>query len=183
MKVFGFAGWSGAGKTTLIERLIPCLNARGIRVSVIKHAHHRFDVDTPGKDSWRHREAGAEEILITAANRWVLMHELRGAQEPDLAEQLCRFGPVDLVLVEGYKSARLPKIEVHRSVTGKALLAATDPDIVAIACDPEDVLPALDEPVARRIVRLSLNDIDRIAAFIIAHPGLKGPFAPDPLPP
>ncbi len=171
MKAFGFAGWSGAGKTTLIERLIPRFSAQGIRVSVIKHAHHRFDVDTPGKDSWRHREAGAHEILITAENRWVLMHELRGAPEPDLHAQLRRFSPVDLVLVEGYKSARLPKVEVHRTEAGKPLLAADDPDIVAVASDAGERLAASWRG-GRGIGWLAIDDVDGIAAFVLAHPGL-----------
>ncbi|MGE0310460.1 MAG: molybdopterin-guanine dinucleotide biosynthesis protein B [Lautropia sp.] len=171
MKAFGFAGWSGAGKTTLIEQLIPRFTMRGIGVSVIKHAHHRFDVDTPGKDSWRHREAGAREILITAENRWVLMHELRGAPEPGLHAQLRRFEPVDLVLVEGYKSARLPKIEVHRGAAGKPLLAPTDPDIVAIASDVAE-RELRERLCGRDLGCLALDDVDGIADFVVAHPGL-----------
>ncbi len=108
MKVFGFAGWSGSGKTTLIEQLIPCIARRGLKVSVIKHTHHAFDVDKPGKDSWRHREAGASEILLVSDQRWVLMHELRGDPEPDLAAQLAIMSPCDLVLVEGFKSVQIP---------------------------------------------------------------------------
>ena len=112
MKVFGFAGWSGSGKTTLIEQVIPAITARGLRVSVIKHAHHGFDIDKPGKDSWRHREAGASEILLVSDQRWVLMHELRGAPEPDLDAQLAHLSPCDLVLVEGFKAVQIPKLEV-----------------------------------------------------------------------
>ena len=109
MKIFGFAGWSGSGKTTLIEKLIPRFAKRGLRVSLVKHAHHTFDVDTPGKDSYRHRQAGATEILVSSSRRWVLMHELRGAQEPSFEEAVSRFSPCDLLIVEGYKFAPIPK--------------------------------------------------------------------------
>ncbi len=160
MRVFGFAGYSGAGKTTLIEQLIPRLIARGMTVSLIKHAHHRFEIDTPGKDSWRHREAGAHEVLITSDQRWVLMHELRGAPEPGLDEQLTRLSPCDLVLVEGYKFAPIPKIEVHRSGLGRPLLYPNDPTIVAVACDTAIEIP---------LPRLDLNDHDTIAAFVSNH--------------
>ena len=154
MKVFGFAGYSGSGKTTLIEQLIPRFVARGLRVSLIKHAHHAFDIDQPGKDSHRHREAGATEILLTSSNRWALMHELRGEPEPGLRDQLRLFSPCDLVLVEGYKSADIPKLEVHRPSTGKPLLHLNDPNIVAVASDSpiESSLPVLD-----------LNRLDDIA--------------------
>ena len=110
MKVFGFAGWSGSGKTTLVEKLIPEFTVRGLRVSVIKHAHHGFDLDKPGKDSWRHREAGAMQVLMLSNDRWVLMHELRGTPEPTLDEQLRLLEPCDLVLIEGYKAAAVPKM-------------------------------------------------------------------------
>jgi len=160
MRVFGFAGYSGAGKTTLIEQLIPRLIARGMTVSLIKHAHHRFEIDTPGKDSWRHREAGAHEVLITSDQRWVLMHELRGAPEPGLDEQLTRLSPCDLVLVEGYKFAHIPKIEVHRIGLGRPLLYPNDPTIVAVACDTAIEIP---------LPRLDLNDHDTIAAFVSNH--------------
>src|SRR3954449_859795 len=122
MKVIGLAGWSGAGKTTLLTRAIPHLIARGLRVSVIKHAHHKFDVDVPGKDSWMHREAGAEEVLVSSGKRWALMHELRGASEPRLPQLLAKLSPVDLVVVEGFKSEPHRKIEVHRIGNGKAML-------------------------------------------------------------
>ena len=160
MHVFGFAGFSGSGKTTLIEQLIPRLIARGLRVALIKHAHHEFDVDTPGKDSYRHREAGASEVLITSDQRWVLMHELRGDPEPGLAEQVGYLAPCDLVLVEGYKRAEIPKIEVHRSASGKPLLYPDDPFIIAVASDEEieTGLPLLD-----------INDPDAIATFIVAY--------------
>ena len=163
MKVFGFAGYSGTGKTTLIEQLIPRFVARGLRVSLIKHAHHAFDIDQPGKDSYRHREAGAGEVLITSAHRWVLMHELRGEPEPDLATQLARMSACDLVLVEGYKHASIPKLEIHRPSTGKPLLHPGDPDIVAVAADA---------PVTTALPVLDLNDYDAIVAFVAGRLGL-----------
>ncbi|HZH07301.1 MAG TPA: molybdopterin-guanine dinucleotide biosynthesis protein B [Lautropia sp.] len=169
MKVFGFAGYSGSGKTTLIEQLIPRFVMRGLRVSLIKHAHHSFDIDKPGKDSYRHREAGAGEILLTSASRWVLMHELRGEREPGLREQLRLFSPCDLVLVEGYKSADIPKIEVHRPSTGKPLLHPGDPNILAVASDAA---------IAASIPLLDLNDLDAIAEFIMGQRGLQIDAAP-----
>jgi molybdopterin-guanine dinucleotide biosynthesis protein B len=135
MKVIGLAGWSGAGKTTLLTRAIPHLIARGLRVSVIKHAHHKFDVDVPGKDSWLHREAGAEEVLVSSGRRWALMHELRDAPEPPLRELLTKMSPVDLVVIEGYKTDSHRKIEVHRAANGKPLLFPEDAAIVGIATD------------------------------------------------
>src|SRR5215468_11566308 len=135
MKVIGLAGWSGAGKTTLVTRVLPHLKARGLRVSVIKHAHHDFDVDVPGKDSWRHREAGAEEVLVSSGRRWALMHELRGAREPRLPELLAKMSRVDLVIVEGYKSEPHRKIEVHRAANGKPLLFPADAGIVGVVSD------------------------------------------------
>ena len=135
MKIFGFAGYSGSGKTTLIEKLIPLLTSRGITVSLIKHAHHTFDVDTPGKDSYRHRHAGCTEVLVTSSRRWVLMHELRGAAEPDLNGQLMHLSPCDLVLVEGFKHEPIPKIEVYRALVGEPLLHPHDTNIVAVASD------------------------------------------------
>jgi molybdopterin-guanine dinucleotide biosynthesis protein B len=160
MKTFGFAGWSGSGKTTLIEKLIPRFVARGLRVSLIKHAHHSFDVDQPGKDSYRHRHAGASEVLVTSSRRWVLMHELRGTQEPSFEEQLKRFSPCDLLIVEGFKHAPIPKLEVWRAQTGEALLHPQDSHVVAVASDAkvETKLPLLD-----------LNDDAGIAAFILNH--------------
>ncbi len=160
MKVFGFAGYSGSGKTTLIEQLIPRFVMRGLRVSLIKHAHHLFDIDRPGKDSYRHREAGAGEVLITSSQRWVLMHELREESEPTLEDQLARFGPCDLVLVEGYKHADIPKIEVHRPAHGRPMLSPQDPNIVAVATDA-----AIDSALPR----LDINDPDAIAQFILDH--------------
>ena len=126
MDVLGFAGYSGSGKTTLIERLLPRLVASGRRVSLIKHAHHAFDVDRPGKDSWRHREAGCTEVLVASAKRWALMHELRGSAEPSLDQHLARLSPCDLVLVEGWKHAAIAKLEVHRAEVGAPLLAPAD---------------------------------------------------------
>lgn len=160
MKVFGFAGYSGSGKTTLIEQLIPRFVLRGLRVSLIKHAHHLFDIDKPGKDSYRHREAGASEVLITSDQRWVLMHELRGEPEPSLHEQLVRFSPCDLVLVEGYKHAAIPKLEVHRPGLGKPMLHPDDPNIVAVATDAA---------IETRLPLFDLNRPDEIADFIIDH--------------
>lgn len=158
MKVVGFAGYSGSGKTTLLEQVIPLLIAAGQRVSVIKHAHHKVDVDQPGKDSWRHRQAGATEVLLTTDQRWVLMHELRGQPEPDIHQHLARMAPCDLVLVEGFKAADIPKIEVHRPATGKPLLHPDDPRIVAVACDT-----SLDVPLPV----IDLNDPAAVARFIL----------------
>src|SRR5688572_24499726 len=114
LKVFGFTGFSGSGKTTLLEQMIPLIVQKGLRVSLIKHAHHKFDVDHPGKDSYRHREAGCTEVMLVSGNRWALMHELRGDAEPTLEEQIARMSPCDLLLIEGYKNSDLPKIEIHR---------------------------------------------------------------------
>ena len=160
MKVFGFAGWSGSGKTTLIEKLIPRFVQRGLRVSLIKHAHHTFDVDHAGKDSWRHRQAGATEVLVTSSRRWVLMHELRGAQEPSFDEQLKHLSPCDLLIVEGFKHAPIPKLEVWRAVTGEGLLHPQDAHIVAVASDAK---------VDTRLPLLDLNDDAGIADFIVKH--------------
>jgi molybdopterin-guanine dinucleotide biosynthesis protein B len=157
MKVIGLAGWSGAGKTTLLSRVIPHLRGAGLRVSVIKHAHHKFDIDTPGKDSWRHREAGAQEVLVASSNRWALMHELRGEREPRLVELLQKLSRVDLVVIEGYKAEPLRKIEVHRSGNGKPFLFPTDPDIVGIAADV---------PVETGLPTVHLDDIAGVAAMM-----------------
>jgi len=135
MKVIGLAGWSGAGKTTLLSRVIPHLLKEGLRVSVIKHAHHAFDVDVPGKDSWIHREAGATEVLVSSSRRWALMHELRGADEPRLAELLAKMSSVDLVIIEGFKREPHRKIEVYRAANAKPVLFPDDPGIVGIATD------------------------------------------------
>jgi molybdopterin-guanine dinucleotide biosynthesis protein B len=162
-KVFGFAGYSGSGKTTLIERVIPQLVLQGLKVSLVKHAHHDFDLDTPGKDSYRHREAGASEVLVSGGRRWVLMHELRGAPEPDLDQQLARLSPCDLVLVEGYKTYPIPKMEVYRYQTNNPPLFPGDRNIVAVATD----VP-LDTPLPQ----FDLNDSAGVAAFIREYLGL-----------
>src|ERR1700687_5131674 len=135
MKVIGLAGWSGAGKTTLLSRVIPHLLGQGLRVSVIKHAHHNFDVDVPGKDSWVHRQSGAVEVLVSSGKRWALMHELREGTEPRLPELLAKLSGVDLVVVEGFKPEPHCKIEVHRLANGKPLLFPDDPGIAGIATD------------------------------------------------
>jgi molybdopterin-guanine dinucleotide biosynthesis protein B len=160
MQVFGFAGWSGSGKTTLIEKLIPRFAGRGLKVSLIKHAHHSFDVDQPGKDSYRHRHAGASEILVTSSRRWVLMHELRGTPEPSFDEQVRRISPCDLLIVEGFKHAPIPKLEVWRAVTGEPLLHPNDPHIVAIASDTR---------VETRLPQISLDDAAGVERFIVDY--------------
>jgi molybdopterin-guanine dinucleotide biosynthesis protein B len=159
MKVIGLAGWSGAGKTTLLTRVIPHFLEQGLRVSVIKHAHHAFDVDVPGKDSWAHRQSGATEVLVSSERRWALMHELRGAGEPKLPELLAKMSRVDLVVVEGFKKEPLHKIEVHRLANGKPTLFPDDADIVGIATDAA-LKTAL--PVAH------LDDIPAVAAMMLA---------------
>jgi molybdopterin-guanine dinucleotide biosynthesis adapter protein len=160
MRVIGFAGWSGAGKTTLIVRLIPELNQRGLSVSTIKHAHHNFDLDQPGKDSYEHRAAGAEEVVVASANRVALMRELRGAPEPSLRELLRLLNPVDLVLVEGFKRDPLPKIEIYRAANGKPPLYPDDRNIVALISDaaPSGGLP-----------HASIDDIASAADLVLAH--------------
>ncbi|WP_439579197.1 molybdopterin-guanine dinucleotide biosynthesis protein B [Elioraea sp.] len=168
MKVFGITGWSGSGKTTLLVRLIPALVARGLTVSTVKHAHHGFDVDRPGKDSYEHRRAGATEVLIGSANRWALMHELRGVPEPALPELLARMSPVDLVLVEGFKRNPHPKLEVWRAGTGKAPLFPEDAHILAVASDGGDV-PGCALP------QFGLDEIEAIAGFVIRTVGIAAP--------
>src|SRR6266705_4971296 len=135
MRIIGLAGWSGSGKTTLVAKVIPRIIARGLTVSTLKHAHHAFDVDQPGKDSHTHRMVGATEVLVSSANRWALVHELRGQAEPALDALLPKLAPVDLVIVEGFKRASLPKLEIYRESVGKPLLHPEDPNIVAIASD------------------------------------------------
>ena len=159
MNVIGIAGWSGAGKTTLLTRVIPCLTARGLRVSTIKHAHHGFDVDQPGKDSHTHRHAGATEVLISSANRFALMHELRGNREWTLDALLEKLSPVDLVLVEGFKTQAHPKLEVFRAVVKKPPLHPDDENIVAVASD---------EPLEARVPVISLDDIEAISDILVA---------------
>ncbi len=170
MKVIGLAGWSGAGKTTLLTRVIPLFRAQGLLVSVIKHAHHKFDVDMPGKDSWRHREAGAEEVLVSSGNRWALMHELRGAPEPRLPELLNKLSRVDLVVIEGYKAEPHRKIEVHRAANGKPFLFPDDRAIVGIASDVavETTLPVAhldDIPAIAAMMRRSAATLDEVLAM------------------
>ncbi len=164
MHIFGLAGYSGSGKTTLLERLIPFLTAQGLKLALIKHAHHDFDIDQPGKDSYRHRQAGATEVLVSSAQRWALMHELRGAEEPGLQAHLARLSPCDLVLVEGFKREPIPKLEIHRQANAKPLLFTQDPHIVAIATDApiETALPIFD-----------LNAIEAIGFFILKTTGLR----------
>jgi len=162
-RVFGFAGWSGSGKTTLIEQLIPRFVVRGLTVSLVKHAHHEFDLDQPGKDSFRHREAGCREVLITSGVRWALQHELRGQPELTLDEALQHLGPCDLALVEGFKTAPIAKLEVYRAGVGKPLLHPQDARIVAVASDA---------PLASTLPVLPLGDPDVVATFILRHLGL-----------
>ncbi len=160
MKIFGVTGWKNSGKTGLMERLITEFTARGLTVSSIKHAHHSFDIDHPGRDSYRHRDAGARQVLLASRNRWALMHELRDEDEPSLGDLLEQLSPVDLVLIEGYKRDRHPKIEAHRKETGQPLIAPEDETIVAVASDTS---VAIDRPV------LDLNDTAAIANFIAQH--------------
>jgi len=161
MRVIGLAGWSGAGKTTLLTRVIPVLVRRGLKVATVKHAHHEFDIDRPGKDSWLHREAGASEVAIVSGRRWALMHELRGEPEPPLADILAKLSPVDLVIVEGFKRHALPKLEVHRAAAGKPLIYPDDDCVVAIAADAP--LPQAPLPV------LMLDDVESIANVLQAE--------------
>ena len=159
MRIIGLAGWSGSGKTTLITKVIPRLIARGQRVSTLKHAHHGFDLDQPGKDSFMHRTAGATEVIISSARRFAILHELREEPEWDLSDLLAKLSPVDLVLVEGFKRDAFPKLEIHRKDNGKPLLHPDDPRIVAIASDTP--LPRAKVPV------IDLNDIERIVDVLI----------------
>lgn len=166
MKVIGIAGYSGSGKTTLIEKVIPELVGRGLRVSVIKHAHHEFDLDRPGKDSWRHREAGCTEVLVTSSRRWAILHELRGAAEPTLQDQLKRLSPCDVVIVEGFKVEPIPKVEVHRRAARTPLLYTEDRNVVAVATD---------EPLDTRLPQIAVDDAAAVAEFIVKHLGLERP--------
>lgn len=164
MKVFGLAGWSGSGKTTLVLGILPLLTGIGLRVSTVKHAHHHFDVDKPGKDSFRHREAGATEVLVASSSRWALMHELRDEAEPSVEDLLARMTPVDLLIIEGFKQHRHPKLEIHRPSVGKPPIWPNDPDIVAVASDV--ALEGVPVPV------LALDDHAAIVAFILSATGL-----------
>ena len=165
MKIFGFAGWSGSGKTTLIEQMIPRFVRSGLKVSLIKHAHHRFDVDHPGKDSFRLRAAGCSEVLVASKQRWALMHETGESEaEATLEQQIERLSPCDLLLIEGYKFYPLPKLEIYRAANGKPLLYTEDKHIVALATDT---------PVACDLPQFGLEDYDAIAAFVLATLELK----------
>jgi molybdopterin-guanine dinucleotide biosynthesis protein B len=169
MRIIGLAGWSGSGKTTLLTKVLPRLIARGIRVSTLKHAHHNFDVDRPGKDSFEHRSAGATEVLVVSGSRWALMHELRGAPEPALPELLRKLADVDLILVEGFKRETFPKLEIHRAANNKPLLQGEDEWIVAIASDVP--LPQAGVPV------IDLNDTEGIADLLLARAIAVGEIA------
>ena len=164
--IFGVVGWKNSGKTGLMERLVTEITGRGLTVSTVKHAHHTFDVDQPGKDSHRDRQAGAQEVLLVSGRRWALMHELRAEPEPPLEEMLRTLAPVDLVLIEGYKRDSHPKIEAHRVETGQPLIATDDPTVQAIASNVAH--PGMDRPV------FDLNDTRAIADFVLDRTGLTG---------
>jgi molybdopterin-guanine dinucleotide biosynthesis adapter protein len=166
MKLIAISGYSGSGKTTLIEKVIPCLVAAGYRVSLIKHAHHEFDVDVPGKDSHRHRMAGATEVLVSSSKRWVVMHELRGEVEPSLEAQLAHLSPCDVVIVEGWKHHAIPKIEVHRKLADKPLLFLDDKHVIAVATD---------ERLATNLPQFGLDDGAAVAKFIVDYLALNKP--------
>ena len=166
MKILGLAGWSGSGKTTLVARLLPMLTAHGLRVSTVKHAHHSFDMDKPGKDSYVHREAGATEVLVISEHRWALLHENGGTPEPSMNDLIAHMTPVDLLLVEGFKAHPHDKLEIYRPGNGKPLLANDDPNIVAVATDEVGAI-SVKVPV------FDLNDIAVIADFIIGHCGFR----------
>ncbi|MHA1597690.1 MAG: molybdopterin-guanine dinucleotide biosynthesis protein B [Alphaproteobacteria bacterium] len=165
MKIFGMVGWSGSGKTTLMVRLLPELIGRGYTVSTMKHTHHDVDLDRPGKDSFEHRQAGANEVLITSSKRWALMRELRDSPEPDMDDLIARIEPVDLLLIEGFKKHRHAKLEIHRAEADKPLICTDEPTIVGVATDVS--LGDLGLPV------LDLNDVAGIADFIIEFTGLE----------
>jgi molybdopterin-guanine dinucleotide biosynthesis protein B len=161
MRIIGLAGWSGSGKTTLVTKLIPAFKARALRVSTLKHAHHGFDLDKPGKDSFMHREAGATEVIISSARRWAILHELRDEEEWDLPDLVAKMSPVDLVVVEGFKRDPFPKLEVHRAANGKPLIQPEDPYVVAVASDTP--LPDAKVPV------VDLNDVEAVADLLLKH--------------
>jgi molybdopterin-guanine dinucleotide biosynthesis protein B len=173
MRIIGLAGWSGAGKTTLLAKVLPLIVARGLTVSTLKHAHHSFDLDQPGKDSHTHRAAGATEVLIASANRYALMHELRGAPEPSLHELLAKLSPVDLVVVEGFKAARYRKLEIFRAAVGKPALHLEDPLIVGIVSDtpfPAGARPVVSIDDAEAVVGLMLDHAEPIAEVLARAP-------------
>jgi molybdopterin-guanine dinucleotide biosynthesis adapter protein len=161
MRVIGLAGWSGSGKTTLITKVIPVLVGRGLKIATIKHAHHAFDIDRPGKDSWHHREAGAAEVVVASSRRWALVHELRDEPEPTLEELLARLSLADLVIIEGFKRHAHPKLEIYRAAVGKPLIYPQDDCVVAIASDAP--LPQAQLPV------LMLDDVEGIANVLQAE--------------
>ncbi len=165
MRVYGIVGWKNSGKTTLVERLVVEITGRGFSVSTIKHAHHTFDVDHEGKDSFRHRAAGAKEVLLASRNRWALMHEIRDEAEPPLSELLVKLSPVDLVLIEGYKRDNHAKVEAHRAETKQGLLAAKDATVTAVASNY--VVEGLSVP------QFDLDDITGIASYILKEVGLE----------
>jgi molybdopterin-guanine dinucleotide biosynthesis protein B len=170
MKVLGIVGWSSSGKTTLLTAMLPLLRASGLTVSTIKHTHHNFDMDRPGKDSYRHREAGAHEVLVVSGTRWALLHELEGP-EPSLPDLLAKLDPVDLVLVEGYKSHAFPKLEVHRPALGKPPIWPETPDVIAIASDTladrsADFAVGARPDIGDRVL-LPLNQPHLVAAWIM----------------
>lgn len=174
MRIIGLAGWSGSGKTTLIKKLIPSLIARGSSVSTLKHAHHGFDLDQPGKDSFFHRTAGATEVIISSARRWAILHELREEPEWDLPALVAKMSPVDLVLVEGFKRDAFPKLEIHRAANGKPLIHPDDPHIVAIAADialPQAKIPVIDLNNVEAIADLLLKNAAPVAAISAAARG------------
>jgi len=164
VKIFGITGWKNAGKTTLVAKLVTELKTRGFSVSTVKHAHHKFDLDQPGRDSYQHREAGAQEVLISSGKRWALMHELDGGAEYSLDDLLAKMTPVDIVLIEGFKNDAHPKIECHRATSEMPLVSATNKTIVAVASDVDVNTGGLK--------RLNLNDITQIADFVMAETGL-----------
>ena len=161
MKIIGISGWSGNGKTTLLDKLIPQLNERGFTVSTLKHAHHKFDIDHEGKDSYRHRMAGAAEVMISSSNRWALIHEHRNRPETSFTDLVAKMSPVDILLVEGFKTEDFPKIEIWREDTNSAFLHIDDKTVVAIAADID--LPNSPIPV------LNLNKAENVADFIVTY--------------
>ena len=173
MKLYGVTGWKNSGKTTLLSRLVAEIAGRGVAVSTVKHAHHAFDIDHEGKDSWRHRQAGAREVLVSSRKRWALMHENRAdAEEPSLEALLAKLSPVDIALIEGYKRDRHPKIEAFRLETGHDLIAPEDPTIRAIATDA-DAAALAARGLDRDLPLFDLDDVAGVASFIMRETGLE----------